>query len=284
MTNLTIFLCVIILLLVVVCGVLIILVKRDDGELKRAFAHTANEKRSLSASYYQALSTQLANELMNRDPQFYYNQYQRLWSKWKSLEKDEKLCKITADEIAHRKPLQEDFNIIGAWDHVSVGRALETMTNETIWDAYEDVKLIRATHAVLYNFGGNPGFEQRGEDHLYSYVKELEDTQFLITMEAAEETYSDLVHFNDVQPDPENLAINTTSYRFTKLPLSPLGGARVGVCIKALDAYGVIQYDDGRISFSKTDRSYSSVETLRGHELFAYQSTRKEVSSYINRS
>ena len=165
-----------------------------------------------------------------------------------------------------------------------MGRALETMTNEAIWDAYEDVKLIQAAHDVLYNLGGNPGFQQDSKDHLYPYVKELEDTQFLITMEAAEETYSDLVHFNDVQPDLENLAINTTSYRFTKLPLSPLGGARVGVCIKALDAYGVIEYDDGRISFSKTDRSYSSVETLRGHELFAYQSTRKEVSSYINRS
>lgn len=282
MTNLTIFLCVIILLLVVVCGVLIILVKRDDVELKRAFAHTENEKRSLSASYYQALSTQLANELMNRDPQFYYNQYQRLWSKWKSLEKDEKLCKITADEIAHRKPLQEDFNIVEVWDHVSVGRALETMTNEAIWDAYEDVKLIQAAHDVLYNLGGNPGFQQDSKDHLYPYVKELEDTQFLITMEAAEETYSDLVHFNDVQPDPENFEIDTTSYRFAKLP--PLGGKRVGVHIKASDEYGVIEYIDGGIHISKTDRSYSSVETLGRHELFAYQSTRKEVSSYINRS
>ena len=281
MTTLTMFLCVIVLLLVVVCGVLIILVKRDDIELKRAFARTTNEKRSLSASYYQALSMQLANELMNRDPQFYFNQYQRLWSKWKSLEKDEKLCKITANEIAHRKPLQEDFDIIEVWDHVSVGRALETMTNETIWDAYEDIKLIQAAWDVLNNGGGNPGFEQDSKDHLYPYIEELEDTQFLIAMEAAEETYSDLVHLNDVQPDPESLEINTTSYRFTNL--SPLGGTRVGVHIKASDKYGVIEYIDDRIHISKTDRFYSSVETLRRHELFAYQSTRKEVSSYIDR-
>ena len=281
MTTLTMYLCVIVLLLVVVCGVLIILVKRDDIELKRAFARTTNEKRSLSASYYQALSMQLANELMNRDPQFYFNQYQRLWSKWKSLEKDEKLCKITANEIAHRKPLQEDFDIIEVWDHVSVGRALETMTNETIWDAYEDIKLIQAAWDVLNNGGGNPGFEQDSKDHLYPYIEELEDTQFLIAMEAAEETYSDLVHLNDVQPDPESLEINTTSYRFTNL--SPLGGTRVGVHIKASDKYGVIEYIDDRIHISKTDRFYSSVETLRRHELFAYQSTRKEVSSYIDR-
>jgi hypothetical protein len=281
MTTLTMFLCVIILLLVVVCGVLIILVKRDDIELKRAFARTTNEKRSLSASYYQALSMQLANELMNRDPQFYFNQYQRLWSKWKSLEKDEKLCKITANEIAHRRPLQEDFDIIEVWDHVSVGRALETMTNETIWDAYEDIKLIQAARDVLNNGGGNPGFEQDSKDHLYPYIEELEDTQFLIAMEAAEETYSDLVHLNDVQPDPESLEINTTSYRFTNL--SPLGGTRVGVHIKASDKYGIIEYIDDRIHISKTDRFYSSVETLRRHELFAYQSTRKEVSSYIDR-
>lgn len=282
MTTLTIFLCVIIILLIIVCGALIILVKRDDIELKRAYAHAATEKRNLSASYYQALSMQLANELMNRDAQFYFNQYQRLWSKWKSLEKDEKLCKITADEIAHRKPLQEDFNITEVWDYVSVGRALETMTNETIWDAYEDIKLIQAAQDVLNNFGGNPGFQQDSKDHLYPYIKELEDTQFLIKMESAEETYSDLVHLNDVQPDPENSEVDTISYRFTKL--SPRYGTRVGVHIKASDEYGVIEYIDGSINFSMTDRSYSSEKILRSHELFAYQSTRKEVSSYINRS
>ena len=281
MTPLTTSLCVIIGLLVVLCGLLTGMILQDNKAAERSFRVAAFEKRNLSASYYQALSMQLANELMSRDPRFYLDQYQQLWSKWKSLENDKKLCKITFSEIAHRKPMQQDFNIINAWDYISVGRALETMTNEYIWDAYEDIKLIQATESLLNDSWYNSAFELDAKDHLALYIKELEDTHFLIEMQSAELIYSDLVHLNDVKFDPENSEIETTSYRFTKLP--PLYGSRVGVHIKSSDEYGIIEFEDGLISFNKTDRVYSSVETLKSHEYFAYQSTRKEVNRSIVR-
>jgi hypothetical protein len=281
MTGLTISLCVLIGLLVVLCGLLTRVGLQADNARKWASNLAASNKINLSASYYQAVSMQLANELISRDPHFYLYQYRRLWSKWKSLENDKILCAITFAEIAHRVPMQQDFNIINEWDHVSVGCALGGQTNLEIWDAYEDIKLIQATQSVLKNSGQNTGFESEAKDHIAPYIKELENTQFLIEMQSAEVIYFDLVHLNNVKFDPE-IGIHTTSYNFIRLP--PSGYAsRVGVHIKSSGKYGIIEYSDHHVELIETDYSYSSGERWLSHEPVAYQSTRKEVFQIIKR-
>lgn len=235
----------------------------------------ALDKANLASLYYSAVARQLANELISRDPDYYAINFIALRNRWKEIAADEKLCQITHDEIAHRKPQNYHFDLVEAWDYVTPSFALEGYTKEEIWKAYEDLKLITATQSVLHLSGYNAGLDDDSLKHLKPYLTTLRNTEFVAEMEAAETTYRDIQKCCD---DPELSASKMDCTRYTFEVLAPRGfGFQIGVYIRRLDAYGIIEYYDNTVTYYQSDALFEGQEGVGFYENTLYHARRGEL-------
>lgn len=137
---------------------------------------------------FRTLRREIANYLVRIDP----DQFLRLYRKARAADiaigsADRGSQQEQFDAIAKKYPLYEDFDLIGARDHVLYADALSTHPLEDVEDHY--MSIIKF-HALLMALDENwrmrgPATSDRDLEHLEKYVKRIKDTKFRQRLMAA---------------------------------------------------------------------------------------------------
>jgi hypothetical protein len=153
----------------------------------------ANEslRRILSHDQSRELSTfrrELANNLVRRDP----DRFLRLYNKARVAEAEIEQATEAANQtqlaaIADKYPCISDFDFVGTLEHVLYADSLRNHDIDAIENHY--LKLVQF-HALKRNVSDDwlaihPATSGQVESHLYTYVRQIEDTKFRQRIEAA---------------------------------------------------------------------------------------------------
>ena len=223
----------------------------------------------LAVSYLSLLTRELANELIQRDTEFFRRNFLLLTDEWRRIKETKGLSEKTLEQLSIKYPTYRSFAPYDVHDYVLVGEAAETLSNEELWECYRDAKLYAA---ILCDDGiGSP-------DRCHEYLKSLQETQLLNALHEAEDGYWAL-RVNDIDLY-ETGEVDTPKYKFTWLPDTM--EKRVGVHLKEIDEYGIIGwfYDDkSYVSYYKSAASYDLEERFNDYKFKSFLSSRRDLSS-----
>jgi hypothetical protein len=144
-------------LLAAVLVVSLIALLNARGRLKSALsantnlARTANQARAADNALALAiLAREVANELMQRDAEQYERKFERLYYKWKELEKrDDKTKQAHAVTITAKYVSFLDFDELGTKPHVLYANGFFWKSDEDLWELYESIRLYDALSCEL---------------------------------------------------------------------------------------------------------------------------------------
>jgi len=187
-----------------------------------------------------ALARELANEMMQRDYQKFRKNFERLYLKWKEIEKSD-----ISNKLAHYTMISEKYKYFANFDevetqsHVLYCDALSWKSDDDLWDLFENIRLFNALNCEL-----DVNWRQVGavitEDelnHLRKYCLKLGDTILLAHLHKARDQLS-LLEINGKEFEYDGYwHCETPDYKFRELrhPVED----RWGVYVKSLDRYGI---------------------------------------------
>ena len=233
---------------------------------------------NLAKLYLDVVARELANELMQRSPTFFFDHYRELNAEWSKLKKDRNLVKATFDQLALKYPLFEDFDVVKAWDYVFIGNALEGSSNEELWLVYREVKLYSASMCELNDvYLESPVISDF--DQCREYLSTAENSQILSDLIAAEETY-DALKLNGVNILDDG-KITTPLYDF--YDLQHFSEDRIGIHLKKTNQYGIIGVfsggDAAYKSYYHSNSAFEKDESFSNYFFEDFTRTRKQLKS-----
>lgn len=225
------------------------------------------EYNNLAISYLHLLCRELANELIQRDAEYFRRNYVQLAEEWRHLNSNDELSNKTLEQLSLKYPSYQDFPPFDVHDYVLVGEAAEMHSNEELWQHYRDAKI----YAAILCDDGVGSFEKCDE-----YLKSLDETNLLAALMEAEKEYHALrangVRFEDGE-------IDTLRHKFIRLPAGIEN--KIGVFIKSKMKYGVVAIfhdDQSYVSYYKSNRSFDKEEILIDVKLQDYLSPRTNLA------
>lgn len=226
------------------------------------------EYNNLAVSYLHLMCRELANELIQRDAEYFRRNYVQLTEEWRRLQNNHELANKTHEQLSLKYPSYQDFPPFDVHDYVLVGEAAEMHSNEELWQHYRDAKI----YAAILCDDGVGSFEKCDE-----YLKSLDETNLLTALMEAEKEYHALrangVRFEDGE-------IDTARHTFIRLPAGI--EKRIGVFIKSTMKYGVVAIfhdDQSYVSYYKSNRSFDKEEILIDVKLQNYLSPRTDLAT-----
>lgn len=262
-------------LLIITVSLLTIYVWVLRYDLKtRAAASVFKEKadklnyNNLAVSYLDLLCRELANELIQRDANYFRNNFVQLSQEWKAIQNNKELLTKTLEHLSLKYEMYQDFSPFDVRNYVFVGEGAETCSNEELWERFKDAKL----YSTLLCGDGIGSL-----DILNDYLKSVEETKLLYFLYEAETEYMALrangVRFTDGE-------IDTPRHTFTRL--NPTLETRLGVFIKTEMKYGIIAkfYDStSYASYYKSDKLFETEESLLDTKRINYLRQNTELRS-----
>ena len=217
------------------------------GRLKSALsantnlARTANQKRAADNALALAiLAREVANELMQRDAVQYERKFERLYRKWKEIEKrDDKTKQAHADTITAQYVLFLDFDELGTKPHVLYADGFSWKSDDDLWELYESTRLYDALSCDLSDDWRQHGMgiDEKEYEHLREYCQKLNDTKLLAHLHRAREQL-DYLESNDAGDECEDeWQYETKDYKYKRV--AHVVESRWGVYVKSMNRYGM---------------------------------------------
>lgn len=220
------------------------------------------------AAYLRVLSREVANELMQRNPDLYYENFGRLLNDWGRLRnQSDEVKSARLKEITDIYITYEHFDEIQmTYPHFLYSEAFEHHDDESLWILFRDMRLFSALMRELDEFWSNAGQEIARDEHkeIWNYLHKTREAKLLVHLQNAVHVLKDLER-NDAKERETGWAFETSDYCFCRL--APTMELRWGIFVKELDEYGIygVFHDDKTFeSFYVSDERFEREDELRG--------------------
>ena len=220
------------------------------------------------AAYLRVLSREVANELMQRNPDLYYENFGRLLDDWSRLKgQSDEVKSARLKEITDIYVTFEYFDEIQmTYPHFFYSEEFEDHSDESLWTLYKDLRLFSALMKELDEFWSSVGQEIDWDERkeIRDYLHKIREAKLLAHLQNAVRVLEDLERY-DAKERETGWHFETNQYCFCRLPMTLED--RLGIFVKELDEYGiygVFRDEKTYESFYVSDQRFEREELLRG--------------------
>ena len=220
------------------------------------------------AAYLRVLSREVANELMQRNPDVYYENFGRLLNEWSRLRgQSDEVKSARLKEITDIYTTFEYFDEIQmTYPHFFYSEAFEYHDDESLWILFRDMRLFSALMRELDEFWSSVGQEINREEQkeIWNYLHKIRESKLLAHLQDAVCVLRDL-QSNNVRARETGWHFETSKYGFLMLPMHIED--RWGIFVKELGEYGIYGVFHGEKtseSFYVSDERFEREDELMG--------------------
>lgn len=221
------------------------------------------------AAYLRVLSREVANELMQRNPDLYYENFDRLLDEWGRLkDQSDEVKSARLKEITDLYITFEYFDQIQmTYPHFFYSEEFELHDDKSLWALYRDIRLFSALMRELDEFWSNVGQKIDADERrdIWSYLHKVREAKLLAHLKNAVCVLRDLQR-NNAQAGKTGWQYETSKYCFSMLPMH-IVEVRWGIFVKELDEYGiygVFSDEETCESFYVSDERFKREDRLNG--------------------
>ena len=211
------------------------LLKNSSLEISRLENVKRYESTVVRAMLLAALSREIANELIERDPAKYKKDVERLYFKWNKIKaKELKAQQAHFDVITSKYALFADFDELETRPHILYAHAFSGHSDEDLWELYESIRLYDALSCEMDDHWKHigTGINEGEVEHLREYNKKISDAKLLASLQEASKELPYLQNIGDI----DEWVFETNKYKFKLVSHEDKHGW--GVYVKSIDRYG----------------------------------------------